>query len=106
MTHDLLKIVPSDIPRPTKHGKTYYAKGDFLYFHYCCDNYNDVVSEHFVETLLSSRDSKKNSQFSKMNAFFGKKIFLVIFIDRKRDGVVHTVRCNQCVHGSQRIVIQ
>lgn len=44
MTHDLLQIVPSEIPRPTKQGKTYYAKGDFLYYHYCCDNYNDVVS--------------------------------------------------------------
>lgn len=44
MTHDLLRIVPSDIPRPSKHGKSYFAKGDFMYFHYCCDNYNDVVS--------------------------------------------------------------
>lgn len=45
MTQGLLQIVASDIPKPTKHGKTYYAKGDFLYFHYCCDNYNDVVSK-------------------------------------------------------------
>lgn len=44
MTQGLLQINASDIPKPTKHGKTYYAKGDFLYFHYCCDNYNDVVS--------------------------------------------------------------
>lgn len=44
MTHDLLQIKPSEIQRPTKNGKTYYAKGDFTYFHYGCDNYNDVVS--------------------------------------------------------------
>lgn len=41
MTHDLLRIVPSEIPRPSKNGKTFLAKGDFLYFHYCCDNYDD-----------------------------------------------------------------
>lgn len=44
MTHDLLRIVPSEIPRPSKYGKSYLAKGDFVYFHYCCDNINDVVS--------------------------------------------------------------
>lgn len=48
MTYDLLQIKPSEIPRPTKHGKTYYTKGDFLYFHYRCDNFNDVVSLNFV----------------------------------------------------------
>lgn len=44
MSYDLLQIVPSEIPKPTKCGKTYCTKGDFLYFHYGCDNYNDVVS--------------------------------------------------------------
>lgn len=51
MTHDTLRIIPSEIQRPSKHGKSYFAKGDFLYFHYCCDNYNDVVSkycQHFM----------------------------------------------------------
>lgn len=94
MTHDLLQIVPSEIPRPTKHGKTYYAKGDFLYFHYCCDNYNDVVSENVVI---------KPFTISYMNA---SNFISFHFIDQKRDGAVHIEHCNQCAHGSQRIATQ
>lgn len=45
MTYDLLQIKPSDIVRPTKNGKSYFVKGGFDYYHYCCDNLNDVVSD-------------------------------------------------------------
>lgn len=44
MTNDLLLIDPLSIPRPTKNGKTYYARGEFDYFHYGCDGINDIVS--------------------------------------------------------------
>ncbi|XP_055316574.1 probable Ufm1-specific protease 1 isoform X1 [Sitodiplosis mosellana] len=53
MTLDLLQIVPSEIPRPSKHGKSYFSKGDFKYFHYCCDNYNDVGWGCAYRTLQS-----------------------------------------------------
>lgn len=43
MAHNLLHIIPSTIQRPTQNGKTYFVKGDFVYYHYRCDNINDVV---------------------------------------------------------------
>lgn len=43
-TNNSIGNKPKPKPKPTKHGKTYFANGDFLYFHYCCDNFNDVVS--------------------------------------------------------------
>lgn len=82
MTHDLLQIKPSEIPRPTKHGKTYYTKGDFSYFHYCCDNYNDVVSWLLANNM---------------------KLKLIFFNELNRDGVVPIVHCNRCPHGSWKI---
>lgn len=45
MTNKLLCIKPSEIVRPAKHGKSYFAKGEIDYFHYGCDGINDVVSE-------------------------------------------------------------
>lgn len=57
MTNDLLKIVPSKLPKPAnhQHGKTYFAKGDFYYYHYACDKANDIVSMMSVglQTLIS-----------------------------------------------------
>lgn len=93
MTHDLLQIVPSEIPRPTKHGTTYYVKGDFLYFHYCCDNHNDVVSR------------RKNTNRSELDVAWLLWISFD-FIARNRDGAVHIVHCSRCAHGSQRIATQ
>lgn len=83
MTHDLLRIVPSEIPRPSKYGKSYLAKGDFVYFHYCCDNINDVVSTW-------------NDSDGKWKQIFKKKTYF-------RVGDVPTGHFNRCVHGSQNI---
>lgn len=48
MTNKRLCIKPSDILRPTKHGKSFFVKGEFDYFHYGCDGLNDVVSVNHV----------------------------------------------------------
>lgn len=49
MECDLLRINPSTIQKPTQNGKSYFVKGDFLYYHYRCDNVNDVVRKTLVE---------------------------------------------------------
>lgn len=43
LKNKLLQIAPSTIEPPTQSGKTYYSKGDFIYYHYACDGHNDVV---------------------------------------------------------------
>lgn len=77
MTHDLLQIKPCEIPRPIKHGKTYYAKGDFLYFHYCCDNYIDVVSLNIVKKYVIWL--KLNKIWLKLNKISFILLLLLLF---------------------------
>lgn len=92
MTHDLLLIKPSEIPRPTKHGKTYFTKGDFLYFHYSCDNYDDVVSSKYC---LTNSSRFLNLVVDEYFAFFQLQIYIgmglcisniavYVFMDRKK----------------------
>lgn len=42
--YNLFKNVHLHLDNPTEHGKSYLVKGDYTYFHYGCDQYNDVVS--------------------------------------------------------------
>lgn len=85
MTNKLLCIKPSEIIRPTKHGKSYFVQGEFDYFHYGCDGLNDVVS------------LKWKKQINWVWLILMYHIF-------DRDGVVPTAHCSQCAHGSQRTV--
>lgn len=41
--YDLLKNVSRLVEQPCPEGKSYLARGDFRYFHYSCDDVNDVV---------------------------------------------------------------
>lgn len=41
--YDLLKNVSRLVDQPCPEGKSYLARGDFSYFHYSCDDVNDVV---------------------------------------------------------------
>lgn len=43
--YNLLKNVSTVVPQPCVEGKSYLTRGDYLYFHYSCDDVNDVVSE-------------------------------------------------------------
>lgn len=41
--YELYKNIHLNIDDPTAHGKSYLVKGDYQYFHYFCDGYDDVV---------------------------------------------------------------
>lgn len=46
--YELFKNVHLHLDQPTGHGKSYLVKGNFTYFHYGCDGFNDVVSVGFI----------------------------------------------------------
>ena len=50
--YNLFKNVHLSLKNPTKKGRNYLVAGDFTYFHYSCDGYDDVVS--VIVLLLGS----------------------------------------------------
>lgn len=44
--YSLLKNVTQSVAAPCAEGKSYLTRGNFDYFHYSCDDVNDVVSRN------------------------------------------------------------
>lgn len=60
---DLLRNVHQNILLP-EIGQSFLVKGDYEYWHYCCDGFNDKVCNgcHFVRLILYRKKRKKKDE--------------------------------------------